>query len=54
MSEGLAFKAIIHRISTTVDGGIRVQLDIPETDSQVAKELLDLRGSVLSVGIVPE
>lgn len=54
MSEPITFHATVNKVQTVVDGGVRVTLDVPESDSQAAFELAKLRECVLGVAIVRE
>lgn len=45
------FPATVCRVKTMVDGGIRVELDLPETEGQILSTMHDLRGRYLRVVI---
>jgi len=45
------FPATVARVKTLVDGGIRVEFDLPETESMVLSKLHDLRERYLRVVI---
>lgn len=53
MIEPITFQASLYGIRTTIDGGIRITLDIPESSSSIVKELLDAKQKVLNCAIVP-
>lgn len=48
------FPATVARVKTLVDGGIRVEFDLPETESMVLSLLHDLRERYLRVVIYDE
>lgn len=50
----ITFKASIFRISSRVDGGIRVEFDVPETELASICSMLLMRGIVLDVSVSPE
>ncbi len=54
MSEPITFRATVNKVQTVVDGGVRVTLDVPESEAQAAFELAKLRECVLGVAIVRE
>lgn len=37
------FVGIVKKVQTTIDGGFRLTLDIPETNKEAAKALMDLQ-----------
>jgi len=45
------FPATVCRVKTLVDGGIRVELDLPETEGDVLSILHELRGRYLHIVI---
>ena len=45
------FPATVCRVKTLVDGGIRVEMDLPETEGQILSTMHDLRGQYLRVVI---
>jgi hypothetical protein len=49
---GITFGACLYKITTLVDGGVRVSFDIPETQLQTVLKLASLRGQYLQVGVV--
>lgn len=51
MDSLIDFPATVCRVKTMVDGGIRVELDLPETEGDVLSVLHDLRGRYLRVVI---
>ena len=53
MSEGkpITFHATVHKVQTVIDGGVRVTLDVPESDAKAAFELVHLRDQVLGIAI---
>ena len=51
MRELADFPATVCRVKTLADGGIRVELDLPETEGDVLSVLHDLRGRYLRVVI---
>lgn len=42
-AESVSFVAAVSQIRTLADGGIRIQLDLPEDATDVAKWLMDAR-----------
>jgi hypothetical protein len=55
MTEIIHFPAQIYKIQTTVDGAIRLTLDMPETQIDSARLLMEckMRGGLLEVAAVP-
>lgn len=55
MSEdkGIIFQATFFKATTTVDGGLRISLDIPNHQAQVFVELMKVQKRVLEVAVVP-
>lgn len=53
--EAITFMAQVYKVQTLVDGGIRVTLDLPETDIKSMTELVKVKqaGAVLEVAAVP-
>lgn len=51
--QGITFKAIFNRATTTVDGGWRISFDVPESEAGSLLELAVLRGCVFQVAVVP-
>ena len=54
MSEPITFHATVNKVQTVVDGGWRVTLDVPESESASILELAKLREQVLGVAIAQE
>ena len=58
MDESATFRAsfppVLSAIRMAGDGGMRIMLDIPESDMPEALNLLMWKGSVLSVTVGPE
>lgn len=54
MTEAIQFTATVVRVKTLVDGGIRVELDLPETAIMTAAQLMECKraGASLRVSIV--
>lgn len=52
----IEFVAEINRVATLVDGGIRVTLDLPETEIAAAAMLMEChrRGAVLRIAAEPD
>jgi hypothetical protein len=55
MTEIIHFPAQIYKIQTTVDGAIRLTLDMPETQIDSARLLMEckMRGGLLEIAAVP-
>lgn len=53
MSESITFQATFFKATTTVDGALRISLDIPETQAQAIVELIKYQKRVLEVAIIP-
>jgi hypothetical protein len=53
--EVIRFRAEVSKVTTLADGGIRIVLDIAETEIEVAKQMMQARqaGAVLEVAAVP-
>lgn len=53
MSESIEFPATVARVKTLVDGGIRVELDLPETEIMTAAQLMECKraGAALKVTV---
>ncbi len=55
MSEPIVFYASIAPLQTAVtfahDGGARIKLDIPETELESIKQLVDMRGKALIITV---
>lgn len=43
------FPATVCRVKTLVDGGIRIELDLPETEAEILTVMHNLRGRYLRV-----
>jgi hypothetical protein len=54
MSAPIAFVASVSSVRTTLDGGIKVTLDIPESNLAEGMALMALRQRILKVSIVAE
>lgn len=55
MNQGVAVKATINRMGSAASGGIKLTLDIPETEAENAAELLkNYLHKTLSVAFVIE
>ena len=53
MSEGIAFKAIFNKATTTIDKGWRISLDVSMDESVKVNQLAQLSDYVLQVAIIP-
>lgn len=53
MNESISFQATFFKATTTVDGGLRISLDIPEHQAQVFVDLIKYQKRVLEVAIIP-
>jgi hypothetical protein len=53
VSESISFPASVARVKTLADGGIRVELDLPETEVMSAAQLMECKraGAALKVTI---
>ena len=53
--EPILFKAQIIKVQTTVDGAIRLTLDLPETAIDVATKMMQAKqaGAILEIAAVP-
>ena len=53
--EAIRFQAQVSKVTTLADGGIRLVLDLAETEIEVAKQMMQVRqrGAVLEVAAVP-
>lgn len=56
MSEPITFTAVVQKIQTLADGGLRFTFDAPETEVMAAAELMEAKriGVVLSVVVEPQ
>lgn len=52
--EAIRFQAQVSKVTTLADGGIRIVLDLSETDIEVAKQTMQARqaGAILEVAAV--
>lgn len=52
----IAFPAVVQRVSTLADGGLRVTFDLPEDAILAAAEMMAIRqaGYPVNVSVVPE
>jgi hypothetical protein len=46
------FLAILHKITTTIDGGINITLSISQKDTEEIKKMFLMRGRLLSCALV--
>ncbi len=46
---GISFNAIINRITTTIDGGWRISLDVPQSEIEAIMKLSSLRDESLQI-----
>ena len=51
----IRFSAQVVKVQTTIDGGIRLTLDLGEAETETAKHLMDIRraGGLLEIAAVP-
>ena len=49
----IAFKAVLNKAQTTIDGGWRVTLDVSQDEADEILKLTNFRDYVLTVGIIP-
>lgn len=51
----IKFKAQVSKVTTMADGGLRVVLDMAETEIEVAKQMMQVKqaGAILEVAAVP-
>ena len=54
MSETLAFDAIVYKVQTLVDNGIRVTLDLPEQAIEAAAVLMALKRDSVALKVSVE
>lgn len=54
MTEAIRFQAQVSKVTTLADGGLRVVLDLSETEIEVAKQMMLARqqGAILEVAAV--
>lgn len=48
----ITFQATLARITTTIDGGWRVSVDVSQSDRQAIMDLSELRQTAFQVGVV--
>lgn len=53
LSESIQFQAIFNKAQTTIDGGLRVSLDLDTAQAQAMVDLIRLQGRTLEVAIIP-
>ena len=55
MDDIIRFIAQVYKVSTLADGGIRITLDLPETEIETMSDLARVRqqGAVLEIAAVP-
>lgn len=53
-SEPIALDALISKITSTIDGGWRISIDVPESSNEEIKQLIDLKGQAVKVVIMME
>ena len=55
MNDAIRFKAQVQKVQTLADGGLRLTLDLAETEIQTATAMMECkqRGAVLEVAAVP-
>ena len=53
--DAIRFTAQVAKVTTLVDGGIRITLDLPETAIETATKMMQVRqaGAVLEIAAVP-
>lgn len=53
--EAIRFAAQVFKVQTTIDGGIRLTLDLGEAETEVAKRLMDIKraSGLLAIAAVP-
>jgi hypothetical protein len=53
--EVIRFLAQVSKVTTLADGGIRLVLDLAETEIEIAKQMMQVRqqGAVLEIAAVP-
>lgn len=51
----IRFKAQVSKVTTMADGGLRVVLDMAETEIEVAKKMMQVKqaGAILEIAAVP-
>ena len=55
MGEAIRFQAQVQKVQTLADGGIRLTLDLAETEIQTATQMMQVKqaGALLEVAAVP-
>ena len=55
MTDAIRFAAQVEKVTTLTDGGIRIVLDLAETEIEVAKQMMIVRqqGAILEVAAIP-
>lgn len=55
MDDVIRFTAQVSKVTTMADGGLRVVLDMAETEIEVAKKMMQVKqaGAVLEIAAVP-
>lgn len=51
MTDALTFDAIVYKVQTLVDNGIRVTLDLPESDIEAAAVLMGVKRGGLAIKV---
>lgn len=51
--QAISFRGVITKVSTTIDGGWKVTLDLSANESNEALELAKLRDQLIQFGAVP-
>ena len=53
--EAIRFQAQVSKVTTLADGGIRLVLDLAETEIEVAKQMMQAKqqGAILEIAAVP-
>lgn len=51
----IRFQAEVSKVTTLADGGIRITLDLSETEIETAKKMMEARqaGAILEIAAVP-
>lgn len=50
--KGISFNGQLFKITTTVDGGWRITIDVPQSELEAIMELSKCRDEAITVGIV--
>lgn len=53
LQPGIAFKAILMKAQTMVDGGWRITLDVSQDEAAQILQLVQFRGQILQIAAVP-